>query len=269
MRRHLLAVFVACVSIAGATERGFERRSTLTSTHPHIRQPTRLERLLPRRPSRRNLGQLVRERRDWCHSRRFMELFAERRRGRRHAWLQLAAGPHDLRYRGRSRQPRHGGKRRLLRAVRLRRFNQHGYRLLFDAARAARCAHERVDALCHGWLPWRRHDCLHSRSLRCLLHDADGERGNSSFRNGWTIGGGLEATIEGAWTAKVEYLYFDLGSVNVDDAADPAAAPRQHLEHRDGRQPRARRHQLPVQQLEVGAIVFVERGGGGACSMAA
>lgn len=29
---------------------------------------------------------------------------------------------------------------------------------------------------------------------------------------GWTVGGGLEAAIAGPWTAKVEYLYVDLGS---------------------------------------------------------
>ena len=28
---------------------------------------------------------------------------------------------------------------------------------------------------------------------------------------GWTLGGGLEAAIAGPWTAKVEYLYVDLG----------------------------------------------------------
>ena len=28
---------------------------------------------------------------------------------------------------------------------------------------------------------------------------------------GWTVGGGLEAALAGPWTAKVEYLYVDLG----------------------------------------------------------
>ena len=55
--------------------------------------------------------------------------------------------------------------------------------------------------------------------MRYLLHDARVSASSSSFRNGWTIGGGLEATIEGAWTAKVEYLYFDLGSANVTTPA--------------------------------------------------
>ena len=40
-----------------------------------------------------------------------------------------------------------------------------------------------------------------------------------------------------------------------DDAARQRHR-RQHLERRDRRQPRARRHQLPVQQLQVGAIAF-------------
>ncbi len=31
---------------------------------------------------------------------------------------------------------------------------------------------------------------------------------------GWTFGGGIEAAIAGPWTAKVEYLYVDLGSFN-------------------------------------------------------
>ncbi len=33
-------------------------------------------------------------------------------------------------------------------------------------------------------------------------------------KTGWTIGGGIEAAIAGHWTAKVEYLYVDLGSFN-------------------------------------------------------
>jgi outer membrane immunogenic protein len=33
---------------------------------------------------------------------------------------------------------------------------------------------------------------------------------------GWTLGGGVEAAIRGPWTAKLEYLYTDLGSGNCD-----------------------------------------------------
>jgi len=33
----------------------------------------------------------------------------------------------------------------------------------------------------------------------------------STTKAGWTIGGGVEAAIAGPWTAKLEYLYVDLG----------------------------------------------------------
>lgn len=35
--------------------------------------------------------------------------------------------------------------------------------------------------------------------------------GDRETRAGWTLGGGLEAVISGPWTAKIEYLYADLG----------------------------------------------------------
>jgi outer membrane immunogenic protein len=34
----------------------------------------------------------------------------------------------------------------------------------------------------------------------------------STFRWGWTVGGGVEVGITRNWTAKIEYLYVDLGS---------------------------------------------------------
>ena len=43
---------------------------------------------------------------------------------------------------------------------------------------------------------------------------------NESFRNGWTVGGGFETVISGQWTVKVEYLYFDFGSVNVSGVSN-------------------------------------------------
>ena len=35
----------------------------------------------------------------------------------------------------------------------------------------------------------------------------------SAIRLGWTVGGGVEAAIRDGWTAKLEYLYIDFGSV--------------------------------------------------------
>jgi outer membrane immunogenic protein len=37
---------------------------------------------------------------------------------------------------------------------------------------------------------------------------------NNRTKSGWTVGGGIEAAIAGPWTAKVEYLHVDLGSVD-------------------------------------------------------
>jgi outer membrane immunogenic protein len=34
---------------------------------------------------------------------------------------------------------------------------------------------------------------------------------SSQTKAGWTVGGGIEAAIAGPWTAKIEYLYVDLG----------------------------------------------------------
>jgi outer membrane immunogenic protein len=46
-----------------------------------------------------------------------------------------------------------------------------------------------------------------------------GFTGMSDTRAGWTIGGGIEGAIVDRWTAKVEYLYTDLGSSNCSAAA--------------------------------------------------
>jgi outer membrane immunogenic protein len=52
-----------------------------------------------------------------------------------------------------------------------------------------------------------------------------GLTGQSTTRAGWAVGGGGELAIAGPWTAKLEYLYVDLGSANcgVGNCA-PAAA---------------------------------------------
>jgi len=46
----------------------------------------------------------------------------------------------------------------------------------------------------------------------------------SAIRTGWTVGGGVEHSIDPRWTAKLEYLYYDLGSFsfNVDRVSGTA-----------------------------------------------
>src|SRR6266849_2879001 len=43
--------------------------------------------------------------------------------------------------------------------------------------------------------------------------------GTSSIRTGWTAGAGVEGQISGNWTAKLEYLYMDLGTVSAGPIA--------------------------------------------------
>jgi outer membrane immunogenic protein len=57
----------------------------------------------------------------------------------------------------------------------------------------------------------------------------------TTTKAGWTVGGGLEAAIAGPWTAKVEYLYVDLGrggSVLGSDARFNANIVRAGLNYR-------------------------------------
>jgi outer membrane immunogenic protein len=46
------------------------------------------------------------------------------------------------------------------------------------------------------------------------LTPVSGVFGSSTTKVGWTIGTGLEGLIAGNWTAKIEYLYIDLGTVS-------------------------------------------------------
>jgi outer membrane immunogenic protein len=45
--------------------------------------------------------------------------------------------------------------------------------------------------------------------------------GASDTLTGWTVGGGLEYAFLGNWTAKIEYLYVDLGSFNCGTGCSP------------------------------------------------
>jgi len=47
-----------------------------------------------------------------------------------------------------------------------------------------------------------------------VLTPVSGSFSNSSTRFGWTVGAGVEGVVSGNWTAKLEYLYVDLGNVS-------------------------------------------------------
>jgi outer membrane immunogenic protein len=46
--------------------------------------------------------------------------------------------------------------------------------------------------------------------------DLSGTGSTTTTKAGWTLGGGLEVAVAGPWTAKVEYLYVDLGKGRCD-----------------------------------------------------
>ena len=48
-----------------------------------------------------------------------------------------------------------------------------------------------------------------------------GFAGGSDTRLGWTVGGGVETMLAQNWSAKLEYLYVDLGDKNTYTAAGP------------------------------------------------
>jgi outer membrane immunogenic protein len=81
----------------------------------------------------------------------------------------------------------------------------------------------RLGVLMNGWMLYVTGGYLGADTSISLLEACDTlfcatpvvSASSSGFRNGWTLGGGFEAAIEGAWTAKVEYLYYDLGSVSL------------------------------------------------------
>jgi hypothetical protein len=64
-----------------------------------------------------------------------------------------------------------------------------------------------------------------------------------------TVGAGIEGAIGGNWTAKLEYLYIDLGNIS-GSFITPVVAQRQlrvrELQLAHHRQCRSGRHQLPL-----------------------
>ena len=65
---------------------------------------------------------------------------------------------------------------------------------------------------------------------------------DSATQVGWTAGGGIEFAFTPNWTAKVEYLYVDFGSL-LPGSKLPTASATKRLTHRERR---PRRHQLQI-----------------------
>jgi outer membrane immunogenic protein len=70
------------------------------------------------------------------------------------------------------------------------------------------------------WLPYFTGGAAFGRVAASSTNPA--ATGASDTLTGWTIGGGLEYAFLGNWSAKVEYLYVDLGNFNCGVACSPA-----------------------------------------------
>lgn len=81
------------------------------------------------------------------------------------------------------------------------------------------------------WLPY----VTGGAAFGDIKTDISGLGSATTTKAGWTVGGGIEAAIAGPWTAKVEYLYVDLGrggSVLGSDARFNANIVRAGLNYR-------------------------------------
>ena len=58
---------------------------------------------------------------------------------------------------------------------------------------------------------------------------APGFSGASATQAGWTVGAGVEMALVGNWTAKVEYLYADLGNFNCGVSCGVATTDNVHF----------------------------------------
>ncbi|HWK38044.1 MAG TPA: outer membrane beta-barrel protein, partial [Hyphomicrobium sp.] len=54
---------------------------------------------------------------------------------------------------------------------------------------------------------------------------ARGSSSHTSTKAGYTLGGGVEASLWGPWSIKAEYLYVDLGKVSTSGVIVPPIGP--------------------------------------------
>jgi outer membrane immunogenic protein len=93
----------------------------------------------------------------------------------------------------------------------------------------------RVGVLMNGWMLYFTGGYIGADTTASVLEACDAQvvcpgpsvnASSSSFRNGWTLGGGFEAALQGAWSAKVESLFYDLGSTDVATNASFSGGPK-------------------------------------------
>jgi outer membrane immunogenic protein len=99
----------------------------------------------------------------------------------------------------------------------------------------------RLGFLVNGWLLYATGGYIGAdttvsvlEACNSLICSATASASAESFRSGWTIGGGVEAGISDGWTAKLEYLYYDLGSETAYTNASLSGGPNSWTINTDG-----------------------------------
>jgi outer membrane immunogenic protein len=65
------------------------------------------------------------------------------------------------------------------------------------------------------WLPYLTGGAAFGR----IIMDPTGGPSDAKTKTGWTVGGGVEYAFMGPWSAKIEYLYADLGNATCGTAS--------------------------------------------------
>jgi outer membrane immunogenic protein len=76
-------------------------------------------------------------------------------------------------------------------------------------------ARGRVGVASERWQPYLTGGAAFGR----IVMDPTGGPSDAQTKTGWTAGGGVEYAFTGPWSAKVEYLYADLGKATCGTAS--------------------------------------------------
>lgn len=105
----------------------------------------------------------------------------------------------------------------------------------------------RLGFLMNGWMLYATGGYIGSDTTVSVIEECDSlictaptvSASNSSFRSGWTLGGGFESELATGWSWKVEYLYYDLGSETAYTDSSIGGGPNSWTVDTDGQLVRA------------------------------
>ena len=139
-------------------------------------------------------------------------------------------------------------------------------------------ARGRIGYAANGWLWYATGGAAWGRTTNsdAMFFNAFRAGSFDHTKSGWTVGGGIETALAGGWTAKLEYLYVDLGRTRdvLTGFPTPAGSAfetidqsmhdhivRVGLNYRFGAAAAAAPARIPVYKMPVGAVAFVDWSG--------